>query len=156
MIVQGQKIVVVSCLAILMLIRFPYELEEKGGSCVVQMEIQLQLAKQGTASGTLMASRGLMSSHGSLYLLPLQRVIASTRKPCCGRAVPWCQQRAPLGSWRCCRRGFLKQPLSMEGCWAAARREALHPCGLEQATSLRSCKRSGLLPATCRNHCGIC
>lgn len=133
---QGQKIVIVSCLEILKLIRFPYELEEKGGRYVVQMEIQLQLARQGTASGTLMSSRGLMSSHGSLYPLPLQRVITSTRKPCSDRAVLWCQHWASFGGRRCCSRGFLKQPLSIEECWVAARREALHPCGPERATSL--------------------
>lgn len=132
---QAQKIVLVSCLAILKLIWFLYEVEEKGGSYVVQMEMQLQLAKQGTASGTLVSSRALMSSHGSLYPLPLQQVITSTRKPCCDRAVLWCQHQALFGSWRCCSRGFLKHSLSME-CWVAARREALHPCGLERATSL--------------------
>lgn len=140
-----------SCLAVLKLLLFPCELEEKGGSCIVQMEIQLQLAKWGTASGTPMSSRG------SLSPLPLQRVIASTQQPCFDRAVLWCQHRAPLGSWRCCSWGFLKQLLSVEG-----------PLGHGQArgtASLRpwvgrlarcSCKSFGLLPDTCRNRCGIC
>lgn len=126
-----------SCLIVLKLLWFPWKVEEKGGSCSVQMEIQL--AKTGTTLGTA------VSCHGSLSALPLQQVVAPSQQPCSDRAVVWCQHRAPLG--------FLRQLLSAEGLWGCS--QAPHPCALERDASLLQLQKLWP-PGTCRNHCGIC
>lgn len=116
-----------SHLSVLKLLLFPCELEERGGSCIVQMEIQLQLAKRGTASGTPMSSRGslsplpLQAGHrfqpGSLVLTELFCGVSTGRL--------WGAGAAAAGD-------FWSSYCRWRGHWAVARSEALHPCGLEQ------------------------
>lgn len=118
------------CLAILKLLLFPCELEGKGGSCIVQMEIQLQFAKRGTASGTR-----------------CPHIVCCLSCPCIGSSLPpsslvltelFCG--VSTGSLWAARaaagRDFWSSYCQQRGRWALARLKALHPCGLVWATLL--------------------
>lgn len=114
----------------------PCEVEEEGGSCSEQMEVQLA------------ENRGCSRDSHVLPWFPVSLALAAGRcsQPCLDRAVLWCQHRALVG--------FLSS--SCQGRLAGLRPGTASLCPWVGCLAPCSCKSFGLLPGICRNHCGIC
>lgn len=118
------------CLVVLKPLLFPCEFEGKGGSCIVQMEIQLQFAKQRTASGTR-----------------CPHIVCFLSCPCSGSSLPpsslvltelFCgvSTGSLWAAGAAAARDFWSSYCQWSGRCALARLKALHPSGPERATLL--------------------